>query len=335
MQVTSADINVFDFELDYDLTQVNPSVKITNKSTGANLAGCSYIFIAKTASGIAYHTGSWSAADKVGVWTTYTLPEPIIQVLGHIEWSGSLLSVVGWVKDSLGNVLGPLEKKAAICKPAGNDGKNNLAGATAEVLVRCADKKIYVQDLTNYSYQGSEGLELSKDLWLYYPADQTGQTPAPFHQQNLSSALIPIWFSSPYYQLIQETIRQYDLGDGVRVKIKYKIKYAFPVLCNVNLCSLASEVLKRVRALSSEGCSGEERDRLILLNALLNQAIIAQLQPLCGIDLVKLVDEIQAIGGFSCNCSYGDGIGAYTNPGEGYQVGDSCSQPSVNSINIQ
>jgi hypothetical protein len=334
MNVASPDISIFDFDVLFDITSANPFVKITNKSVGTNLDGLTYIFDCKSSSKISYHTGKWATPDKTGAWTTWTVPEPILQLLGHVEWSGGEFLVTGWVKDAAGTVLGPLTKKVAICKPAGNTGKDNYGAAKLDIEVKCGEKKLLLTDVTNYSYRGMEGVEISKNVTLIYPPDTTGVQPQAVTYPNYVTSLFNIWYSAPNYQVIIEGIRQYDFGDGVTVKVKYKEKKVFAVMCNVDLCGISCEITKMVRNLSKEGCSGEEREKVVLLNALLNQAIIAKTQPNCGIDITKILSEIQEIGGFSCNC-YGDGIAQTGNENDGYTVGDTCSTASIQSINIQ
>jgi hypothetical protein len=336
MNVTSPDISVFDFDVEYDFTNVNPFVKLTNKSVGTNLAGCSFIFDCKSSSGVSFHTGTWTVPDRVGAWTSYTIPDPVLQILGHVEWSGSEFRVTGTVRDSLGNVLGSIEKLAFICKPQGNTGKDNYGAGKLDVLVKCGEKKLYVSDLTNYGYRGSEGILISKTVSLQRPPDATGTTPPLETYTNFSTSQFALYYSAPNYQLILESVRLYDLGNGVKLRLKYKQKLYFPVTCNIDLCPLTSEILKLTRHVMSNGCSGEDRERLIMLNALMNAALVAKMQPLCGQDLNCLVEEIKKLGGFTCDCN-GHGDGIYDDPSNsgGYTVGSSCVQPNINSANIQ
>ncbi len=42
---------------------------------------------------------------------------------------------------------------------------------------------------------------------------------------------------------------------------------------------------------------------MILINSMLTRAMMAKMQPMCGVDLPALVEEIKKLGGFTCNCT--------------------------------
>jgi hypothetical protein len=328
MDLSSVDIAVFDFNVLYDLASVNPSVKITNQSAGPNLAGCSYIFMAYSSSGIPYYLGSWDTPDKVGAWTSFVIPTPILQVLNHIEWSGSDFKVVGYVKDSHNNTYGPLEKTTTICKPNGNKNgqKDNYGQASADVKVYCQEARVYIEDVTDYSYKGMHGIVISKDLKLIYPLDKTGSTPDPFTQANFNIIQAPIWFSSKNYQVWMETVIQYNFANNTTVQFKYKFREFFDVLCNIDLCPLLCEIERMENDINAGGCSAEDLKKLVTITSMMNRALIAKFQPLCGVDLARLVDKIKEVGGFTCDCCYGDGVSQLTSEQqEGFSPNGNCS----------
>ena len=112
------------------------------------------------------------------------------------------------------------------------------------------------------------------------------------------------------------------LGDYIKVQIKYKFKECFPVQCNVDLCQLTCEYNDMVIAAQKNGCDKELAEKLLIINAKINQALIGKMQPLCKVDVGKLVAEIKEIGGFSCDCDSGKGIVALINPAGNNGVAD-------------
>lgn len=304
MSLISNDISKFDFDVLWDLSQSPPKVIITNMSEGLNLGGCEYWFEVTSGGGVIFHQGIESSPDKSGVWSEFEVPESIPQILGHIEWSGSNFKVKGYVKDSDGNIF-DLEKTDRLCRPTGNDGSpsNNFGKGALYIEAKCEKARLWVEDRSNYSYNGNAGTLVEKTIKLIYPEDPTGATPAPRILTNVNSGLIPISFSAPGYQIILTAVYQYVFSNGDSVRIKYKYNKVFAVQCNVDLCPLISEIERMRKFYKTNGCNAEEREKMILINLMLTQAMMAKMQPLCGFDLVSLVEEIKKLGGFTCSCT--------------------------------
>jgi hypothetical protein len=87
----------------------------------------------------------------------------------------------------------------------------------------------------------------------------------------------------------------------------------FAVYCNIDLCQLVCEIDKLYKLLPTK-CgtveNTEVKDKLLRINTLLGQCFIGINQPLCGIDVPALIEEIKKIGGFTCNCGTSGGINA-------------------------
>lgn len=308
MITNSADIYTLDFGVLVDLSTPNPTVVFTNLSTGPNLAGCKFIFNVFTPNNTSVHSSNFAVPDRTGIWTSYTLPEFLPLVLGNLIWSGSAYRFVLSVQDSAGNVFTHTISKE-ICKPNGNMAGSNFGLAKLEMSARCNEAKLYVEDKTSYSYrkQISPSLVYQKRLTLVYPPTEQGTFPLPFVINDFTNGLIPITESGPGYKVILESIVNYDLGDNVFLKIKYKFSETFPIQCNIDLCSLTCEYSAMVSK-AETSCDRELSDKLLLINAKINQALIGKMQPLCKIDVGKLVEEIKVLGDFTCDCEAGTGI---------------------------
>lgn len=276
----------------------------------SRLMDCWIMFELYSSSGVAYHLGTWATPDIRGDVQSWIGSQNILQVLNHVEWSGNDFLVRAYLKDSLGQIF-KIEIATTICRPQGNktDQRDNYGAGKVDVQVLCDRARVQAQDVTNYSYKGLPGVLDQKTLTFVYPQDKTGFTPPPFVIENYNyTSLIPVWYSSKGYQIIQETIMIYDLGNGSTVRLKYKYKQFIDVLCNVDLCELGSEVNRMLHRVGQEGCSGEQRDRLIIMSVKMQLAIIAKLQPTCKLDLARLVEEIKELGGITCDCYRADGI---------------------------
>lgn len=317
MITTSNDIFTLDFAVLVDISTPTPTVKFSNLSTGPNLSGCKWLFNLYTPNNTPVHTSTFTTPDVNGIWTNYTLPENLPQPGGNIIWSGSYYRFVVEVMDSTGKKF-LLEKKVDICRPNGNENGSNYGKAVIDIQAKCSEAKLYAEDKTNYSYkkQIQPSLILQKKFTLVYPPTEQGTYPTPFIINDFTNGLIPISYSGPGYQAIIESIVQYDLGENITLQLKYKVKEAFPVQCNIDLCQLICEYNDMVKK-ASDGCDKEMADKLLLINAKINQALIGKMQPLCKIDVSKLVDEIKDLGGFTCNCNCGTGIVALLNPSGG------------------
>lgn len=321
MTVTSPDIDILDFKAVYDLTGAIPVVKLTNQSSGPNLAAMSYWFkLVSPSSGIIYHLGTEAAPDRVGVWAPdWQVPEPIPMIQGHIDWSGSYYQITGYAKDSANTIFEMPVKSTKVCRPTGNKlgQKNNFGGAKMNVMMNCTTGKLFVEDLTIFSYNGIAGTQISKNLKLVFPPDATDNTPLPFEQADLNTATIPITYSSKNFQLLLDAVYEYDMGESIFVRIKYKYKACFDINCGTELCCILCSIEKYENALTETGCTADEREKLLLILSKLVRALAGIMLPLCGINVPKLIAEIKELTG-DCSDEY---------PTSGINPANNCAVP--------
>jgi hypothetical protein len=309
---TSPDITFLEYTPIWDIAGLNPIISITNNSAGSNLAGCTWWFVAYSPSLTLIHEGSASNPDITGTWATTNLTDNWPRPFNQIEFSGNVYSLTLYVKDSAGNIYS-LTKTATICRPTGNTqlSKNPYGVATLDLKVKCEEARIFFQDTTNRTYRGLDGTRLTSTLKVVFPIDETGNIPDPFVGANFSTALVPISYSSDNYQYVQDIVYDYEFDDLVHIRIRYQSRskngvaaVRFPVLCNIDLCPLVCEVTRLVDSIEQGTCADadEARRKLTLINPKLMLAQIGKQEPLCGIDISKLIEEIKEIGGFSCDC---------------------------------
>lgn len=342
MQVNSPDISVLDFSALFDISKAAPEIKLTNASVGGNLAGCTWWYSVQTPSGTYIHQGSSAAPAPAGAWATVTVPEVWPQPMGQVEWDGNNpYKVTLYVKDTA-NTIFSVTKSVLICRPNGNTIKSigNFGVAAIRVNVQCNKARLVAEDSTNYVYRNMAGVQVSRKYTLAYPMDNNGNQPAAFVVNNIANAFLPISYSGEGYQVYFDAVQDYTV-DGMTVRVKYKFKKLFDVLCNVDLCPLLCEVQKMYDALDGTPCSAETKDKLLRINAKLNMLQIALMQPLCGVDVPALIEEIKALGGFSCSCVgvSGDGINGGIDPNSDLNIdfdtcGDITGVAVVNGNNI-
>lgn len=337
MITNSVDISNFDFAVLWDLSGAVPVVKITNQSSGDHLDNLITWFEVYSGGNLKFHTGLEATPDKTGVWSTMDVTEPIPQVLGHVEWSGNFFKVIGFVKDSEGKKF-QLEKTTRICRPAGNTGQqaNNFGVGSLEILTKCEKARLYVEDKSDYSYAGLSGTSISKLIRLHYPPDGTGAVPAPKEVADINNALLPISRNGDGYQIVLSAVYQYDFDNDTSVKIKYKFQKSFPIQCNIDLCPLICDIQRMEERFEQHGCSSDDREKLALINSKLNRAMMAKMQPLCGVDVGAIVDEIKALGGFECECTGNEynGINPIVTEGDPLQCADiiACLNEQLNTL---
>jgi hypothetical protein len=302
MSLNSNDISKLDFHVLWDISTIPATVKITNLSEGLNLAACTFWFVVSTGGGAMFHQGIQATPDRTGIWTDYTVPEPIPLTLGHIDWSGSSFRVKGFAKDSADNVFSILNEQR-ICRPAGNKQgqQNNFGAGELYIETKCEKARLLIEDKTNYSYNGNAGTMISKQIKLIYPEDATGGTTPPKTADNVNNAMLPISFSAEGYQVILTAVYDYVFTNAT-VRIKYKFNKSFSIQCNVDLCPLICDIERLEKQYEQNGCTPGEREKMLLINSKMNRAIAGKLQPLCGVDVAAIVDEIKKLGGFTCNC---------------------------------
>lgn len=317
---TSPDISVLDFGIEYDISGAVPKITITNLSTGPDLASCRWWYVIQTPSGTYIHNGNSATPDRIGVWTPITVPDTWPQFNSQIEFSPAApYKATLFVKDGANNVFS-LEKKVTIAAPNGNNcnSGNNWGVAEVTLEVQCNNAKIFGSDHTNYTYQTKLGSSSSSKWTLAYPMDANNNIPAPRTVTNSPNVLFPVGFNSEGYQINFGTIATYDFGDFVTIKLQYKFRDTFAVLCNIDLCSLVCEIQKLYAKLNHHCGITEEnelKDKLLKINTLLNLIFINIQQPLCkSINITNAIKQIEEIGGFSCNCCSG-GVNALNTVG--------------------
>jgi hypothetical protein len=313
LQFTSSpDISFLEYSPTWDTAGTLPIISIINYSAGNNLAGCTWWFIATSPSGTQIHEGSAANPDITGTWSSHNLNDSWPRPFNQIEFSGAPYAITLYVKDSAGNIYS-LTKTATICRPSGNTNlsKNPYGVATTDLKIKCEQARIFFQDTTNHTYRGLDGTRVTSVLRVVYPIDETGTIPDPFVATDFSTILVPITYSNDNYQYVQDTVYDYEFDDLVHIKIRYQSRskngtaaVRFPVLCNIDLCPLVCEVVKLINGIEQGTCADAEESqrKLVLINPKLMLAQIGKQEPLCGIDVPTLIEEIKTIGGFTCEC---------------------------------
>lgn len=309
----SPDINSLIVQTTFDISGVLPSINLVNMSAGPNLAGLTTWFVATAPGNIPIHEGSETSPDITGEWTDFTLSDSWPRAFNNIIWSGGQYLFTTYVKDSNGNIFS-FAQSVSICRPSGNKptSTNTYGLATCDVQVKCDDARVYFQDTTFHTYKGIDGEFKGAVLRVLYPVDETGNVPAPFVAVNFTNAAVPITYSSDNYQFQSYCIYDYDFGNYTLVRIRYQSfnpvngspAVRFAVLCNIDLCALFCEVDKLVRDIESGNCVNVEQanQKLMLINPKMLLIFMGIQQPLCGIDVPGLIEQVKAIGGFTCDC---------------------------------
>lgn len=309
----SPDISVLQIQPTFDISGNLPIVSIVNLSVGSNLAGITWWFVLTSPSGTFIHQGSFAAPDIVGTWTNFSITNSWPRPFNQIEWSGAPYNLTVFIQDSIGNQYSDNNYNATICRPNGNNptSKTFYGISDTSVQVKCDQARIFFEDHTNHSYRGLYGTLVASVLRMVYPIDETGSIPAPFVINDFSVALVPISYSSDTYQFQASSIYDYDFGGFVHVRIRYQSLsrtqasfITFPVLCNIDLCPLVCEFTKLIDSVENGSCSDvQEAERKIsLISPKILLAQIGKQEPLCGIDVPALIQNIQEIGGFQCDC---------------------------------
>lgn len=310
--INSPDISNFELSVTWDIAGLLPIISLINYSSGNNLNNCVFWFIVKSPSQTLIHEGSESNPDISGSWNSFNISSNWPRPFNNIEFSGAPYELIAYVRDGSGNIYS-LIKTASICRPTGNTqlSKNPYGVATLDLQVKCDEARVFFQDTTNRTYRGLEGTRLTSTLKVVYPIDETGNIPTPFVGANFSTAMVPISYNNDNYQYVQDTVYDYEFDDLVHIRIRYQSRskngtaaIRFAVLCNIDLCPLVCEVTKLIDSIEQGTCADadEARRKLTLINPKLMLAQIGKQEPLCGVDVPKLIEEIKEIGGFTCDC---------------------------------
>ena len=331
--LTSPSITCLDYLVSWDISGAQPVVTITNNSTVSSYAALSWWFYITTPSGVSIHgvdlssLSSYPTPDIAGItWTTRTfnLPTPFGNPpCGQVEWSPNTpYSVEVFVVDSATSTPHPLNsytKTAIIVRPGGNTQNTcgNFGVAQVSVQVDCQNKNIMCLDSTILTYNNILATAPDSNTWtLVYPQAPSGDIPNRT-ATNTPSVNFPVSVNSDGYTLYLQEYVTYNYGNGVTVKVQYKLfssdgslGVTFAVACNTNLCLLQCQ-MKAFYDLSKTSCGTVEdanlQNTMTRLNFLFAQVLTGIFQPLCGIDVGGLIAEMKRIGKFSDNCGCGCG----------------------------
>jgi hypothetical protein len=279
--------------------------------------------------------------DVQGVaWTTKTfaIPTPFGNPpCGQVEFAPNVpYSATVYVEDIAGSPvqLASVTKTAIIVRPNGNKGWSNGQTGTcgnygiadASVNVNCSNKASAIRcvDVTNVTYNNLQPLSPPTNTWtMQYPQDPG---PAPNKiATNTPSVNFPATVDSQAYTLYLNNYATYDYGNGVTVKVQYKLYnkqgslgYTFAINCNVNLCQLICQ-MKALRLLAMESCGKVEYpdllNKITILNLLFSEIIASIMQPLCGNDVPGMVEQWKKISKIdNGNCGCGEGYFGFGNP---------------------
>lgn len=341
----SPDISSLSVLVTWNISQSVPIIELVNESTGANLANVSYAFLVKSPSGTIIHDGSIDIPDIVGVWDEDTLDDPWPRPWNQIEWSGADYTIQVFAKDSAGNVYDYIIGQS-ICRPVGNVSTSVTTYGKGSVTINlnCVNASSFFEDVSNTSYKGLSGTETGSQLKVIYPDDETDTAPQPFVINPFSTAVVPITYDSQNYEFVYFSIYNYEFPGGSFVKIKYYTKQRFSVLCNIDLCPLVCEYTKLLDKFERGDCQdmAETQRKIITINGKLQLCMIGKSQPMCGIDVPALIEEIKFIGGFECDCCAPSGIAPFNSTTLGdynFQIvsggGDISGTVDVTGSNIQ
>jgi hypothetical protein len=301
----SNDISSLRILATWDISGVQPLITLQNLSEGTDLASCTWWFIAKSPTTTIIHEGLESDPDITGIWSDFVISSNWPRPFNQIEFSGAPYQLITYVKDGDGNIYS-ITQEASICRPNGNtkDSKNTYGVGSLTIQTKCDQARIFFQDTTNTSYKGLEGTVGSSVLRVNFPMDNTGVVPAPFQINYFSTAMVPITFSGKGYQFLYTSIYDYDFGNDVHVRIKYLKNDTFGVFCNIDLLPLVCEFAKLSESISAGTCTNvqEAQNKMNLITPLMFQVWIGIAQPLTGVDVPAIIDEIKEIGGFDCDC---------------------------------
>lgn len=312
-------LDSLDFSASLDISVIDPTLTIGQLSTGPNRQDCAwwYEFISPT--GTFLHQGSLGTPDapagsNPAGFVTFALdPDAWIQPNDHIEWG--LYRIILYAKGLTDAKTYSWEKGVTICAPRGNSGNadNNYGVAVIEKDIYCKEGKLMLQDNTNYAYRTVINPAVVSSAWvLKFPPDDQGNTPAA-DTANVAQAIFTLPYSAENYVAIYTSVRNYDLGDDVTLKIKYTGKSIFNVYCNINIEPLLccyKDFVEEMESCGSSHCDYEQKSKkrdlleskfMMLMMALKNPGGVSCVDP------HGLIKEIQKIGGWSCDCMCGGG----------------------------
>lgn len=289
-----------------DISTATPSITLTNNSTQITPGNLQWVFKIYSPSGVPIHEGVFTSPDRVN-WTT-----PFVQNSGFpkpynsIEWGN--YKVIVSVKDSNGTIFENDPVLIPVCRPNGNNSssKNTYGAAKIFITTKCRDARLFAENRTDYSYPNSSNkTEVATKLTVFFPPNEEESVPQTFEVSQFSLASIPITQNGSGYQYLVTSVVDYTLGNSVTLRVKYIAKDSFSVYCNLDLSPVLCELNKLHADIENGTCkdAAKAKEIISLVHGKLLMASISMMFPQSNeTDPFKLIDEINKITGWNCDC---------------------------------
>lgn len=301
--VNSSNVNVFDYEVEYNLD--TQEITLTNATTyqgggAAATSGINFLLTAPDGTEYSDNTSFGTSADIKPATPTVPYVADMPSFLGQVitgNWTAK-----GIIKD--GGVEYPLTKILNICKVASCDAQKNTSNGCAVIsfTANCVSNQLVYQDRTTYNYKGVDASDVLYSVTMQYPLASGKAT--------ITDADVAYFVDSPaysgLYQFDIENTATYDFSDSQSVVIVYKLVFTKEIYCQVSLCDLKCNYASYIEAYIDEknnNASSQKartmQENLLLLNSYMLEA---ELGLACGDDISDLIAKIEAISGKVCNC---------------------------------
>lgn len=330
LPINSANINTFDYNVQYDLNMKR--VTLTDVSSYVNASNVQgIVFKLISPSGIVYHNNTNYATPDISPNSPLPYAKSMPTFTGAVEYG--VYTVLGHIKDGNGEIY-QLSKTLNVCKPSqckGATGSDSCV--TIQKKVDCLTSALFYNDVTVYTYKGVEGVVTCK-VNVTFPSS-TGLD--PIEDANIRRfSLSPIYNGT--YNFTATNTATYHFNDGQSVTIVYKLDEDVRVDCSISLCELECSLAEYIDEYEAIKGTGGTKEKTIANNIVLLSIKLQQLRMAieCGNDVTALLTEVEAILGKKCSCDCGsvNPTGAQIPSGTYIQVVEGCGDINIETTMV-
>lgn len=233
--INSFNINTFSFTVKFDIQ--NKTVTFdASASTYNNNSGQGLLYVLAQSYSLVDQDGVELAVIDFTNPANYVIPSTtqIFTVdLSSLNYAFlfQTYKIIGAIKDADGTVYQTTPLYKNVCQPTGFTETGYVSGMF-NVIADCVNNTLSVKEITVLVYNGKTPSTTTKSGTLYYPTGTIN--PVAFTGTPFSNNVV----YTGQYSIVNNTIGEYDLGDGVLVDVTYYTNNVFDIICGSKMSDL-------------------------------------------------------------------------------------------------
>lgn len=203
--------------------------------------------------------------------------------------------------DSEGNSW-TVTKPVKVCEPDRKNKQRNYGTLSATMNGSCKQGKLFILVDRVPTYGGKIVSSQTQEFTLLYP------TASELDPLVTSSGAFAVQLFEGVYQISGEICAEYNFGDNVSVKVKYKVKKEKQIRCLIDLCCVFTQLKALHNKLKSDCTTAEKEETQNIIFDTLRLVEMIRISADCdGEDVSEYITDLEKLLGCVCTCNCAEG----------------------------